>query len=427
MDQPGSFKSLDEWLPWLETLSPREIVLGLERVNEVLERLDLSRPSLVINIAGTNGKGSSAAMLEAFLARGGAKTGCYTSPHISHYNERIRIGGRPASDKIIMQALATVDAVRGDVPLTFFEFGTIAALVAFDAAHTDAWILEVGLGGRLDAVNAVDPDASLITNVSLDHCTWLGSDVESIAKEKAGIMRASRPVVFGSLDLPAAIPALATQLGARLRVAGQHFEFQMSPEDADSWSWQGERIKLTGLKRPALRGRVQLQNASAVLAVLEALDLDHLLTSAVVNEVLREVRLDGRFQIVNKDCRWIFDVAHNAGAAKVLAEQLEEHNNGGKVTAIVGMLADKDVAGVIAPLNDFVDNWIAVGVASSRAESAAELSRKIANETMKPCLIAESTSDALQLAEARSTAEDTVLVTGSFYLVGPALDWLRGH
>jgi len=426
MNQPGSFKSLSDWLPWLETLSPREIVLGLDRVHVVLDRLDLARPKWVISIAGTNGKGSSAAMLEALLGQNGTITGCYTSPHVSRYNERIRIGGEPASDEVIISALALVEAVRGDVPLTFFEFGTLAALVAFDSADVDVWILEVGLGGRLDAVNAVEPDASLITNVSLDHCAWLGDDTEAIAKEKAGIMRASTPVVYGSSELPNAISATAQQLDAVLQVAGRDFSFDENSDNADLWSWQGQRITLSGLQRPALQGRVQLQNAAAVLALLEALEMDHLLAPEIVSAALSGIRLEGRFQIVDKQCRWILDVAHNPDAARVLARLLTRQQTDGKITAIVGMLADKDVAGIISPLCDLVDSWIAVTVAGARAESASTLAGRIANMCGRPCLIAESTTDALQIAEKRAGADDLVLVTGSFYLVGPALNWLQG-
>jgi len=425
MDQSGSFNSLDDWLPWLETLSPREIVLGLDRVDEVLERLELARPSLVISIAGTNGKGSSAAMLEALLASGGAKTGCYTSPHIGRYNERIRIDGKPASDEVIVKALALVEAVRGDVPLTFFEFGTIAALVVFDSANVDAWVLEVGLGGRLDAVNAIEPDASLITNVSLDHCAWLGDNIEAIATEKAGIMRSGKTTVFGSADLPSAIPTTAATLGAELRVAGKDFSFVECEDNSGRWSWQGRRLTLTGLARPALPGKIQLENASAVLSVLESLEMDHLLTPDVVSRALSALTLEGRFQIVDDKCRWILDVAHNPGAASVLAGLLGEHQKGGQTTAIVGMLADKDIEGVITPLCGMVDNWISVTVAGARAESAHRLGGIIASACQKPCLIADSMTDALEMAESASSAEDTVLVTGSFYLVGPALDWLR--
>ncbi len=425
MDQPGSFNSLSDWLPWLETLSPREIVLGLERVHEVLDRLELARPALVVTVAGTNGKGSSATMLEALLRSGGSRTGCYTSPHISRYNERIRIDAQPASDEEIVKALALVEEVRGDVPLTFFEFGTLAALVTFDAANADAWVLEVGLGGRLDAVNAIEPHASLITNVSLDHCAWLGDSIEAIATEKAGIMRASRPVIFGSPDLPAAIPAAAARVGAELIVAGRDFRFKEGGGNSERWSWQGQRLTLSGLKVPALPGRMQLQNASAVLAVLEALEMDHLLTSEIVSDALSRLSLQGRFQVIHRKCRWILDVAHNPGAAIVLAELLATHAGDGKTTAVVGMLADKDIEAVIAPLCGLVDNWICVTVAGSRAESAHRLGKKIANVCRKPCLIAESTGEALETAQTMSSSGDTVLVTGSFYLVGPALDWLQ--
>ena len=221
MSSKAPFESLDQWLPWLESLSPREIVLGLERVREVKHRLDLHDPKFVVNVAGTNGKGSSVAMLESLLRNAGIVTGCYTSPHVISYNERTRIDGRPASEQVILKALAKVESVRGDVPLTFFEFGTLATLVAFDSAKVDAWILEVGMGGRLDAVNVIDPDVALITNVSIDHCAWLGDDVETIAREKAGIMRPAIPVIFGSEKVPDTVFDVANELDATLLVAGQ--------------------------------------------------------------------------------------------------------------------------------------------------------------------------------------------------------------
>lgn len=425
MDQPGSLKTLADWLPWLETLSPREIVLGLERVELILDRLNLGRSSLVINVAGTNGKGSSAALLEAMLGKGGMKTGCYSSPHVRHYNERTRIDGKPATDELILNSLRRVEEVRGDIPLTFFEFGTLATLVAFDTAGTDAWILEVGLGGRLDAVNAVEPDASVITNVSLDHCAWLGNDIESIAAEKAGVMRPGKPVIYGSPELPATIQSIADEIGAELRVAGRDYSYEDCSGGREQWSWLGQRIELTGLRHPAMRGEAQRQNASAVLAVLEALQLDQLLTPEIVNETLAEVTLEGRFQIIEQQCRWILDVAHNPGAAVVLADLLGQQKIDGKITAIVGMLADKDIAGVIGPLCGLVDTWIAVSVDGSRAEPAINLAATIATVCGKPCLIAESITHALSVAGERSAHADAVLVAGSFHLVGPALDWLH--
>jgi len=421
MNPTDSFTSLDDWLPWLESLSPREIVLGLERVEEMLDRLAVRSPDLVVIVGGTNGKGSSVAMLEALLRGNGVRTGCYTSPHVSRYNERTRIDGQNASDEAIMAALQRVESVRRGIPLTFFEFGTLATLVAFDAAGVEAWILEVGMGGRLDAVNAVEPDASLITNVSLDHCAWLGDDVESIAREKAGIMRAGKPVVFGSSTVPAAIRDHANAIGARLLVAGREFGHETGPGDA--WQWRGQAHVLRDLQRPSLTGRVQLDNASAVLALVEALGRDDLLTVARVNRALASIRLAGRFQQV--DDRWILDVAHNPGAAEVLAAQLASRPNQGRIIGIVGMLGDKDAGGFIAPLCGQVDAWIAVPIAGTRAGPAERLAREIANRCNRPCLVADDLDSAMRLADERATADDRILVTGSFYLVGPALQWLE--
>jgi dihydrofolate synthase/folylpolyglutamate synthase len=423
MDPTASFKSLDDWLPWLETLSPREIVLGLERVQDVIGRLSIRRPDLVINVAGTNGKGSSVAMLEAILRHDGVRTGCYTSPHIIRYNERIRIDGESASDADIIAALERVEAVRGDIPLTYFEFGTLAALVAFDRAGVAAWVLEVGMGGRLDAVNAIDPDASLITNVSLDHCAWLGNDVESIAREKAGVMRRAKPAVFGSLTLPRAISNFAAESGADLLVAGDDFTWKVGQGDPSTWNWHGRRSELIGLQQPALPGDTQIANASAVLAVFEALGLDHLLNAARVSEALESITLQGRFQQIGD--RWILDVAHNPGAAEVLAAHLQARQTGGHITAIVGMLGDKDLAGFITPLTPFVDAWIAVSLPGSRAQSAGKLAPRIANLTGKPCLIVDDPEDAFRLADDRAGEHDLILVTGSFHVVGPALNWIE--
>jgi dihydrofolate synthase/folylpolyglutamate synthase len=422
MNTVSSFKSLGEWLPWLETLSPREIVLGLERVEEVLGRLSIDRPPLVISVTGTNGKGSSVTMLEALLRKDGKRTGSYTSPHVCRYNERIRINNLPAGDAEIVAALEQVEKARQGVPLTFFEFGTLAALVTFNAADTDAWILEVGMGGRLDAVNAIEPDGSLITNVSLDHCAWLGNDAESIAREKAGIMRRSKPVIFGSQAVPAAILSIANDLGADLRLAGRDFTFTSNPANR-TWNWRGSRVSLNDLQMPALVGDAQLVNAAGVLALLEALQLDHLLDSAFVSEALTSISLPGRFQIVRD--RWILDVAHNPAAGQVLAAALRARGLTGRLIAVVGMLADKDVDGFIAALSNLVDTWVSVTVEGSRAETAAELGRKIANASGKPCLVVDDMHAAFRVADERAKEDDVVLVTGSFYVVGPALEWLQ--
>ena len=418
MTRTASFSTLDDWLPWLESLSPREIVLGLERVEDVLGRLSPGRPPLVINVAGTNGKGSSVAMLEAIHRAAGIRTGCYTSPHLVRYNERIRIDGRPADDETVIGALRAVEAARDDVPLTFFEFGTLAALKAFSDAGVDAWILEVGMGGRLDAVNAVEPDACLITNVSLDHCAWLGDDIETIATEKAGVMRPRKPAVFGSVQVPAAIVDHAAATGARLLLRNRDFRIE---DQGDRWSWRGDRTQLDGLPKPAQAGSLQLDNVAAVLALLEALDRRELLEHAVVEEALRTVSLQGRFQVIGD--RWILDVAHNEAAGRALEEQLAGLNCG-RLVAVTGMLADKDASGFLGTFAHRVDEWIAVPTGSARGQSSFATATAIANSLNRPCLVAGDIGEALEAADERAAEGDKILVTGSFHAVGPALELL---
>ena len=422
MTPTAAFTKLDEWLPWLETLSPREIVLGLERVEAMLERLEISRPELVITVAGTNGKGSSVAMLAAILAKDNLRTGCYTSPHISRYNERIRIDGHAAPDEVIIAAFERIESCRGDIPLTYFEFGTLAALVVFDAAKLDAWILEVGMGGRLDAVNGLSPDVSLITNIGLDHCAWLGDDRESIAKEKAGIMRCGVTTVFGAADMPNAISEAADSSGAVLLAAGRDFSFAF--ENEGRWSWRGQTCILEHLQRPSLPGDAQVANAAAVLALIESLGKQHLLTRETVDEAMSGLALAGRFQVFDTRPRWILDVAHNPDAGKALADQLRAQPEFEKLTVVIGMLADKNVEEFIATFAPLVDEWVAVSIAGSRGGAATPLAQKIANFCNKPCLIADDMKDAFRFAGERGEERDAVLVTGSFYIVGPALDWL---
>jgi dihydrofolate synthase/folylpolyglutamate synthase len=364
-------------------------------------------------------------MLEALLADAGHKTGCYTSPHVLRYHERIRIDGNAASSATIIAAFERVQAARMEVPLTYFEFGTLAALVAFADAGADTLILEVGMGGRLDAVNAIEPDACLITNIALDHTAWLGDDIESIAREKAGIMRQSKPVIFGARECPNAIVEHATEVGADLWAAADDFDFVTSNDVAGTWSWHGRQHEMTALCPPALAGDIQMQNASAVLALIEAMGLPHILTAAKVNRSMGNLKLPGRFQVIDSRQLWVLDVAHNPAAAAALRQSLELLAQDRRVTAVVGMLADKDIDGIIGPLASLVDSWVAVSAEGSRAESATTLAQNIANYCMQPCQIVDVIADALEVAERRTARQDVILVTGSFYIVGPALDWLQ--
>jgi dihydrofolate synthase/folylpolyglutamate synthase len=414
---------LPAWLRRLETLSPREIDLGLERVAEVLGRMGLEPAARTILVGGTNGKGSSVEMLRALLS-GTGTIGTYTSPHLIRYNERIAINGVPATDEQIVAAFEQVEAARRDVPLTYFEFGTLAALAVFEAGRVDTAILEVGLGGRLDAVNVVEPDASLITNVSLDHCEWLGYDVESIGREKAGIMRTGKPVVFAGADMPSSVAEVAELLGARLVRAGHDYTWTVAEEGR--WAWRGMQTELPALAPPSLSGPVQLQNAAGALALIEALGDGDKLEERRVNRALTGLGLAGRMQTIRREQEWLLDVAHNPAAAGALAASLRQQETPVSV-AIIGILDDKNVEGIVGPLAGSVGSWIAISASSPRAIDAAELARRTANATGKACLIADSPGMAISSAGDMAGPGGRVLVTGSFFAVGPLLERLSAH
>lgn len=412
--------SLSDWLTWLETLSPREIDLGLDRVTAVLERLALERARTVLLVAGTNGKGSSVQIAQSLLAAAGYRVGAYTSPHIIDFNERIVVNGRPVPDADIIAAFERVEASRMGLPLTYFEYGTLAALVIFSASQLDVWLLEIGLGGRLDACNAVEPTASLITNVALDHCDWLGPDVETIALEKAGVMRPGVPTIFGSREVPRSLLRHAEVTAADLRLPGRDYDFERAADG--SWNWRATGIARQDLRPPGLIGEFQYGNAAAVLALIHAAGLDRALNRDLLNRVLPGLSLTGRLQTLHRGgVDWLLDVAHNPAAAEVLAQTLAARDPGGRTWAIIGLLNDKDVENVAGALNDEVYYWIAVTASSHRALAADELARRIANACDRPCRIAASLDEAMEFAQCSATAPDRILVTGSFYLVGPAL------
>jgi dihydrofolate synthase/folylpolyglutamate synthase len=411
---------LSDWLTWLETLSPKEIDLGLERVQSVLEHLSLELPANVLLIAGTNGKGSCVAICDGLLRASGYRVGAYTSPHMIHYNERIAVDGVPASDEQVIAAFERVEAARHEVPLTYFEYGTLAAMVVFSTSDLDVWVLEIGMGGRLDASNVIDPTASLITNVSLDHCDWLGEDIETIATEKAGVMRHGVSTVFGSRDVPRAVRQYARAIGAELLLLGRDFDYER--DDEGGWNWTGRQTQRSSLRSPGLQGEFQVGNAAAVLALLEAAGLHEALDSALINHVLPTIALTGRLQSVTAaGAHWLLDVAHNAAAATVLADVLMATDVVGQTWAIIGLLDDKDIEGIALQLDSQVDHWIAVTASSPRAVEAEELARRIANSCGRPCRISESLHEAMACTRRYASEDDRILLTGSFYLVGPAV------
>jgi dihydrofolate synthase/folylpolyglutamate synthase len=331
------------------------------------------------------------------------------------------LNGAEITDAELIESFEAVENARHNVPLTFFEFGTLAALATFARSRAEVWILEVGLGGRLDAVNIVEPDYSLITTVALDHQEWLGETVEEIAAEKAGIMRPATPAFYGDIAVPEAIGTHARKIAAPLHCAGRDFNYQCNNE---TWNWQGRRHTLTGLTPPAIADGAQMRNLSLALAALEAHDATMLTRSAVNNAVAQPLPA-GRFQIIDHERhQWVLDVAHNPQAARVLRDRIALLGDAGDRTAVFSMLADKDVGNFVAELNDVIDRWIVCTVDDPRARSAEPLARQVATRTGRSAIQATGPADSFETAKRLTENGGRILICGSFRIVGPALEWL---
>ena len=415
------FPSVASWLAWQQAAHPVEIDPGLERVALAWQRLGVPWHATVLTVGGTNGKGSVSAYLDAMLAAAGYETGLFTSPHLSRYNERIRVHGREAADDALLDAFAAIDAARGDVSLTFFEWNALAAFLVFARAGVDVAVLEVGMGGRLDAVNLLDADVAAVVSVGLDHREWLGSTVEAIGAEKAGIFRAGRPAIFGGRNPPRSLVAHAAAIGARLKRIGTDFDFV---ERADGWDYVGFGSRRRELPLPALAGAAQLGNAALALAMLEAAEPKLLVPDEAVRAGLSRVRLPGRFQELGAGPQWILDVAHNPQAAEALAASLEARPCAGKTWAVCGILADKDVEGIVAALQDAVSRWIVVGLEGNRALPPGELADRVRKAGARNVVAAADVAAGLDLARAAMQPSDRAVVFGSFLTVGPALEAL---
>ena len=414
-------ETLSEWLAYLERLHPKTIELGLERVAEVRRRMALNPAFPIITVGGTNGKGSTCAMLEAMLHAAGYRVGCYTSPHILDYNERVHIGKKVASDAELCAAFARVERARREAPeisLTYFEFGTLAAVQVFLEHNVEAAILEVGLGGRLDAVNAFDADCSIVCSVDMDHTEYLGDTREKIAFEKAGIFRRGRVAVFADPDMPGAIAEQAGRIGAQLWRAGEQFSYTAN---AQQWDYRSAAGARHALPYPALRGAFQLNNASAALAALDALRERLPVSMEAVRRGLAEVALPGRFQMVPGRPMLILDVAHNPHAARSLARNLALLPPA-KTYAVFGMLRDKDMAGVARALDGQVDVWLVAGIDAPRGATAAELAQVLRGEKVRGALEEYAApADALRHASNAATENDRIIAFGSFYTVADVM------
>lgn len=430
-------RSLADWLVLQEAVHPRSIDLGLARVAAVARRLDIDRPECaVITVGGTNGKGSTVAHLEALCLAAGRSVGLFTSPHFLRYNERIRIDGVEAEDAAIVSAFERIEAARGATTLTFFEYNTLAALLLFAERGVEIALLEVGLGGRLDAANLVDADVSVVCSVGLDHRDWLGDTLEEIGAEKAGIFRPARPAVLGTPHMPASVHGVIERLGAKPIVAERDFTWKVEPGAPGQahWSYRGARLRLTDLPPSALAGSIQYRNAATALAALEALasggarsaagrQVAAALDRARVADGLRRVRLAGRFQIVPGPVEWILDIAHNPPAAEVLASQLKERPRQGRTLAVVGILGDKDAPAIARALAPAMDGWFLCTLEGPRGICAAALARRLDSIVASPVL-AGSVREGCEAARAAAQPGDRVVVCGSVHTVGPALEWL---
>ena len=414
------FSDLDGWLTWQEGLHPSGVELGLERIGRVARAAGFNGlPFTVVTVAGTNGKGSCIAYLEQIYLAAGLKVGAYTSPHLHRYNERIRVDGLEATDKSLMRAFEFVERTRGPTSLTYFEFGTLAAMEIFRESFVTVALLEVGLGGRLDAVNVFDTDLALITPISLDHQDWLGGDREAIAAEKAGIVRSGKPTVCADSDIPVAITEACQRLSSDLYRLGQ--EFSCDRED-DLWCWRGPDMTLPALPLPGFGTDAQLGNAAAAVMAVVLLQERHRVSENNIRDGIRRAQLNGRFQIIPGDPEWIFDVAHNQAAAADLASQLASLAPR-RTVMVAGLLKDKDAHAIVAALAPEVDAWIAVSLPSPRSLTASELAETIRQVTGAEVAEFPDPVPGAEHAAKCAGPDARIVVVGSFFAVGPALEW----
>jgi dihydrofolate synthase/folylpolyglutamate synthase len=436
-------RTLAEWLTLQESVHPKSIDMGLERVSAVAQALGVAAPGFaVITVGGTNGKGSVVAHLEALFGALGARTGMFTSPHFIRYNERIRVAGSEVTDAELIAAFERIEAARGATTLTFFEYNTLAALLIFTERQVDIAVLEVGLGGRLDATNIIDADTAVLASIGFDHRDWLGDTLELIGAEKAGIFRRGRPAVLGTAQMPDSVFAALAAAGAGAVVAERDFRWRVTGAD---WDFDGLGLSLRGLPPSALAGTIQYRNAATAIAALQALRTAAHRRAPVarlterlappdersVAAALARVRLAGRFQVVPGEVEWILDIAHNEPAAQVLAAQLRGRalphsttGSGGRTLAVIGVLADKDAPAIAAALADVIDCWIVCALPGPRGTSAAQLAARL-GQPPERVQLAASVEAGCELARASARPGDRIVVCGSVYTVGPALHWLQ--
>jgi len=416
---------LSEWLHWQETLNSEEIDLDLERIHLVASRLDIEPPTdKTFLIAGTNGKGTTVALIEELLMNEKLRVGSYTSPHLINYNERICVNKKPIDHVRLIDSFKLIESVRGNVALTFFEFGTLSAFTIFNNLQCDAWVIEVGLGGHLDATNIITPSISIITNVDLDHQNWLGSTIEEIAREKAGIISHGIPCIFGDSPVPPTIQIVVDSEGSDLYAWDSDF---FLVDNGDSFQWRGRNTTIDSIIIPPHWGPGEYHNLALSLTSIEIVDSKLLPSTKELNHLLSNFSVPGRFEIIEKEQTWILDVAHNLHAAENLKKKLESLNPYKKITAILSMMQDKDVIGFVKVLDDLVAQWIVCEMDTPRSHSAQTLKKKLIDYGMANVSAESGLIEAFSNIKNRTEKNDRILITGSFEIVGPAMKWLESE
>ncbi len=415
------FKRLQDWLKWQQTLHSQKIELGLERIADVANTLGVLQPNYkVITVGGTNGKGSIVAALESIYHHAGYRVAAYTSPHLLRYNERIRISRNNIDDEALCEAFNLVDQARGEISLSYFEFGTLAAMQIFNEIELDIAIYEVGLGGRMDAVNILDSDLAIVSNIGIDHVQWLGSTRESIGFEKAGVFRSQRPAICGDEDPPKSLINYANEIGSLFYKINEDYRF--ANNDNGTWSFESSTVNWQHLPIPSLFGGVQISNAATALMGLVSLDDKLPVTRDCIDRGLSNIQLLGRFQKISGECEIILDVAHNLDSAKVLINNLKISKPVSNTYAVFAVLADKDVDGIINVVKGMIDKWFISQVKSERALESHKLQEKLRLHCPEATAHSyQSISEAYMAAKQEADDTSRIVVFGSFLTVAEIL------
>lgn len=409
-------RSLADWLSWIQSNQIADMDLSLERVFAVSSHLGIKKNAFVITVGGTNGKGSNVAVLEAIYLQAGYRVGAFTSPILFKHNEYVRLQGRPCVDDLFCHAYEKIEMVKGSIGLTPFEYTALAAFLIFHEAHLDVWILEVGLGGRFDAVNIIDCDLALVSSIGIDHTEWLGETREEIGFEKAGIFRKNKPVVCGDIDPPVSLINHANRIKSLFYCQNKHFGFN---QQESSWSWWSERLHLTQLPL----GQLGLANVSSALMAVDLLQSQLPVKENMIRQALGQVKLIGRLQYFPGKIDFIFDVAHNPAAIEWLAQWLQAHSNGGQTFAVFSMLADKDIAGCLRVMKDHIKHWFVAPLEVKRGASKAILEKQFSCENVANMTMFNSIEAAYQRALNEAKESDRIVVFGSFHTVGCCINF----